>query len=494
MDNIQINFANSNTYSTSKRTSTRRSYISTSNRARQQDSIAFSQQKQKRKRNILLGTIGAAAIGVIAFVASKGKAAKIKNNKNLSADGMKYLENLARGLSTHTGKKISADKLQSVMTKEEFTTALKGMNEQNYVASAENIEKGIFKADLHSHSIFSDGAGTVENILDNVSKYADKLHSKTKEKFIYALTDHDEIDGVKKALEIIADKPEKFKNVRFVTGIEVSYAHPSKNKDIPSATSELLVHCIDPFSENVNKFCTNIKNKRTNMISNFLYDAKKIHPDVNFSLEEAQKVGFLKPTNLMNKQWQAFHYVETKRGVAQVAKEQGRNPEELYAEVMSKLPSDLPSDKKHLHALQERMLIRGGFNEDNHLKYDICIGKYSPKMNNGEVVSALAENTFKEVIDTFSKEKDIFMSFAHPACTAENIKNTSGDYDVNALNGFLNKLVQKSKGLIQGAETYHQAYKDHYKAISSEVNSPLQNEGLLDLGGRDSHEPNWMDI
>ena len=72
---------------------------------------------------------------------------------------------------------------------------LRAFNNTGYIPCI----KGIFKADLHSHSTFSNGEATVETILDQVVAYADKLNEKTGDKFLFALTDYDTAEGAKKA-------------------------------------------------------------------------------------------------------------------------------------------------------------------------------------------------------------------------------------------------------------------------------------------------------
>ena len=137
-----------------------------------------------------------------------------------------YLKKLASGLSKELNKPVSADSLSSIMTKEEILEELPKLSEQNYIATKENIENGMFQADLHSHSLHSDGKASVQTILNDAADYADKLNAKTGKKFIFALTDHDKIDGVKEALKIIAENPEKYKNVRFIPAAELSFIIP----------------------------------------------------------------------------------------------------------------------------------------------------------------------------------------------------------------------------------------------------------------------------
>ena len=63
------------------------------------------------------------------------------------------------------------------------------------------------KADLHLHSSFSDGSDSIENLYKNINKAEIK---------IFALTDHDTIDGCKKMSEIISP------DIKFIPSTELT--------------------------------------------------------------------------------------------------------------------------------------------------------------------------------------------------------------------------------------------------------------------------------
>jgi len=100
-----------------------------------------------------------------------------------------YINQLAKGLSKELGQNITSKHLKSIMTKEELLKELSKMNEQNFVASAENIKNGTFLADLHSHSHYSDGTIKIKDFLDQAVEYGNKLNKINGKKFIVALSD-----------------------------------------------------------------------------------------------------------------------------------------------------------------------------------------------------------------------------------------------------------------------------------------------------------------
>ena len=63
------------------------------------------------------------------------------------------------------------------------------------------------KVDLHLHSKYSDGSDSVEELLDIIVKNDIK---------IFALTDHDTVEGCKKISTLIPD------NIKFICGVELT--------------------------------------------------------------------------------------------------------------------------------------------------------------------------------------------------------------------------------------------------------------------------------
>ena len=129
--------------------------------------------------------------------------------------------------------------------------------------------------------------------MNQAAEYGNELFSKTNEKFIFALTDHDGIEAVKEALKLIAANPDKYKNLRFVPGVELSFHHISEKgsadyERLKNATggSELLVHCINPFSGNLNDFINGLYKRRDNMINNMLNELSLVIKGTKFLREE----------------------------------------------------------------------------------------------------------------------------------------------------------------------------------------------------------------
>lgn len=382
-----------------------------------------------------------------------------------------FAKSLAKSMTEVTGNKIHSKNLTCVMNGDELLKIIPKLEKKNYEFTPENFKNGIFTADLHSHSNYSDGKGYVKNLLEDAAEYADSLYKKTKQKFIFALTDHDTADGVKEALEIISSNPERYKNLRFVPGIELSFAHSASKSKNPCETSEILVYGINPFSENVSKFLNTIKEKRNSMINGFIDEASKKCPLTKFSFDEFSKYyEYERYGNLMNIHWRVYHYAQTKHAVTKLAGRVHQEPDHLYAAIMK------DSKGASVGILHNAGKLPKDIAESND--FEGILKKYAPHFEHQKLIAS-SENTFEEIIDAFRNEKNIFMAFAHPCCYAEHVKNPAEG---------LKYFVEHSAGLIKASESYHQAYKSHIKSSDIQnLQTNTESFGLLNLGGRDNH-------
>ncbi len=388
-------------------------------------------------------------------------------------DASEYTKVLAKSMTAATGKKVKPSKLASVMSGDELFKQLPSLKKENYTYTQENAAAGIFRADLHSHSNHSDGDGSVKTILEDAAEYANKLYSKTKQKFIFSLTDHDTVEGVKEALQIISSNPKKYKNLQFVPGIEVSFAHSSPNSTNACEMSEVLVYGINPYSEKVSTFLNNIKTKRENMVKNFIIEAGKRCPLSNLNFEEFSKhYEFEKYGNLMNIHWRAYHYVQTKHAAAIQAGAIGRDAGQFYEEIVKGMPFPTIKTLKESGKLNQSAI-------DEAPEFRDIIVQITPHFEDGKLI-AQSENTFEEVIDAFKDEPEVFMSYAHPFYFTEYTGN---------IEPTLKYFTEKSKGLIKASESYHQSYKERVTPeIIEEIKNQTEKLNLLNTGGRDNHK------
>lgn len=419
------------------------------------------------------GALFIAGLGVKALVSRKTSAVASSMHEEVST----YSKGLAESLGKYLDKKVEARNLKSVISGEELLNELKNLKKENFVATKENIEKGIFTADLHSHTVYSDGKGKVEDILNQVAEYADALYQKNGKKFIFALTDHDAIGGVKEALKLISENPEKYKNVKFVTGSEMSFLIKADKNGRPFETSEMLVYGFNPFEKNVNEYFDNLYARRKNMVKNYIEDLNKMFEYADFSVEEFNNT--YGKNYVMNNTWKVHHYGQTKNAISGLAISQGKDKNVMYKEIMSQTEQF----KKTLHDLRTAGLVPKDYGDDTRIT-DMCLKKYNPNWKDGKIDYATEANIV-DIVSVFGKEKGTFGAFAHPYYITERNSNAEE---------LINDILFKTDGFIKATESHHQAYKPRVDMKrTEELNKFISSKyGILELGGRDNHNPNWL--
>lgn len=438
--------------------------------------------------------IGCAAVALLAFRQNKAgeiaatkirktvtKSAKSKTKKETSPSQTPkaFAKELAESLAAYTGKKVAPENLSCVLNKDEFLQVLKSLKKENYIASKENIQNGVFQADLHSHSVHSDGVGEVKEILNQVAQYADRLNQKNGKKFIFALTDHDTISGVKESLVYISENPQKFKNVNFVTGSEISYTMKADKTNNPCECSEMLVYGFNPFSKKVNSFFNTMRKRRYDTITNYINDLSKTFPDVNFSEKEYFDVFLNKPNYkpTMNFYWDVYNYGKIKKATSDIAKKNYQNENKYFNLLVSS-----NRDARTLYQLLKKTQIE--YDVSRTKPVDVINNKYRPFVDSRGEINTCCENKVEDIVSTFGEDKNAFAAFAHPFYFTERI------YDVKT---FVKNTKEKMGELLLGSESYHQAYAPHLRGVD-EINQICEREGLIPLGGRDNHERNWLDF
>ncbi|OQX70968.1 MAG: hypothetical protein B6D62_03075 [Candidatus Cloacimonas sp. 4484_275] len=120
------------------------------------------------------------------------------------------------------------------------------------------------KIDLHIHTGCSDGIFSVEEVLDLAEKYEyDEI----------AITDHDTIEGYKKALEIMKIKEYRFK---LIPGVEISCSQ--KNQDV-----HMLAYYFDTQNQKLLNLLNSIQNGRFVRAQQILSKLERMGIKINFA-------------------------------------------------------------------------------------------------------------------------------------------------------------------------------------------------------------------
>lgn len=144
------------------------------------------------------------------------------------------------------------ENMRAIAGEKEFIQFVKenNNNSQIYTPSEENIQKGIYRANLHTHTLQSDGRVSVKHRLDSAQEHAEK-HFKDGYMYI-GITDHNTVLGAKDAVDVVQKNPDKYKNIKIVLGMETYTSFNSKYSKSP-VDIHVLNWCINPFDQFLNR-------------------------------------------------------------------------------------------------------------------------------------------------------------------------------------------------------------------------------------------------
>lgn len=171
-----------------------------------------------------------------------------------------YRSELAKAVGT------TAYRLKSILAPDELKEMLLKAKSENFSTgnNFENVLNGKFRINLHVH-LNSDGTMSARELLDQSARYADyrKTVLHKEDPVVIGITDHDMLEGAKEAVRIIANNPEKYKNIRVMLGIEF-------NTHDASRQFEAIGYCINPFDKGLNGFLESRRQINREYLESFL--------------------------------------------------------------------------------------------------------------------------------------------------------------------------------------------------------------------------------
>ena len=119
-----------------------------------------------------------------------------------------------------------------------------------YTPNKQNIQKGDFQANLHMHTLNSDGLMSVEQLLDFSQFYAQKLPDN---KYMYvAITDHNTILGAKDVIRVLQQKSKQYDRVKVIAGMEIFSAYNNPKISDTPVEIHILLWGINPYNKYLN--------------------------------------------------------------------------------------------------------------------------------------------------------------------------------------------------------------------------------------------------
>lgn len=180
--------------------------------------------------------------------------------------------------------------ISSILGPEEIKSMLGQFNDNEEFYSAgennANVKSGTIRANLHIHTQASDGFFTVQKLLDDAA--AQSEHPKYKKApFVIAITDHDTVRGTREAIKIIAQNPEKYKNIRVILGIEFTTYHKILYDALMKPTNiDVLAYGINPYEQRLVDFIHTTKKHKRKIASRMIEKANELYTGVFGTDEE----------------------------------------------------------------------------------------------------------------------------------------------------------------------------------------------------------------
>lgn len=425
-------------------------------------------------------------------------------------------------------------KLRSIIGLDEIKSVMSNFNEnENFYSVGENdlnIKNKTIRANLHIHTLASDGLFTTQKLLDGAVSYANEVAKNPefkKEPFIIAITDHDTTESTKEAIEIISKDPLKYRNLRVILGVEMTTYNNIATHIVKKPTNtHVLIYGIDPNEKSFDKFIESTKKCKNKISSQIIKDANKIYQktfktkDELYSLEEAKK--FFTPLkkdilgiyNYMSK------YLETKVALKEIIlkdptltkqmKEKGLflNSDNLMSEIKElyytidrnnkprnavEFISTYLSQKLEISPEEIANLVKKGFKSQELNIFNSTLKKGLEKYKRTLSPKNDYMPTLESLYNATKNQRRIMVGLAHPLETIESIK------DSGQICEFLKELYKEFKAICKEkacfSEVYYQSYNQGLRKINTNevknlLNTLSLNLNLFKTGSADSHRTN----
>ena len=355
---------------------------------------------------------------------------------------------------------IPACNFASIMSPEEFKELLPDLKPKNFKRSPENIENAVYCADLDYQSNYSSGKLNVYEILDKVAEQADAYAEQQRKNgvpeeeikpFYFALSDRDSIEGIQQAVRIIGSEPEKFRNLKFIPALKLTYAHPADTSALGYENSDMLVYGINPYSKNLVDYLDNIISKRQEMVLNFIHDIYELYPSLEYTIKEfnqQNKMKYLKSFAVSNLYWRLREYTEGKGDA--IIKGVRVDPKDIW-ETTNSIFKNMGMVQTGSRRASLSDPYASSIRKDMEFNKSIkgIFNKYSTHYNQEEnkIVSA-GENSYEDMIECLSKEQQKpVLALSAPIYLAHYFEEPNSKTFANVVK-FIERLKASSNGML----------------------------------------------
>ena len=414
---------------------------------------------------------------------------KIKYEPISTREPTVFQTDISNGIKNTFCRDIPAQNFENIMSPNEFKELLPNLKEENFIFNESYNENTLYFIDLDYQTLFSNGNSQIDVLLEKVEEHAKKYYEKTGKKFIFAITDKDNLHGVQHAVREIGQNPEKYQHFKLLPAVKYSYTHEAPTSNIGYENSELLVYGINPFSPNLTKFTDNIIEKRKGMMLNFIKEIDKLYPEFGFNIlefVEQNRLLYSKDYTVSNLYWRIREYAEGKGGnTIKGSKTDIDNAYKEVANILSCLGNSLFGQREMYGDTCSNIQIK-----DDELNQSIreIFKKYSTHEGEKGKLTSAAENTFEEIIECLSKEKDKpTIAFASPYYLSHYFEERNHDEKYENVVDYMKKTIKNSNGMITAFESVSPVYQNDIYVSKERIdrfNDTIRNNfDLYEIGG-----------
>ena len=374
-----------------------------------------------------------------------------------------------------------------------------------------NVNNGDMRANMHMHTVASDGSLTVKELLDKAAVYAndvanDKL--KKAEPFVVGITDHDTTESAQEAIKIIERNPYKYRNLRVVLGAEMTTFNNISTDLVGEKPTNVhvLVYGIDPNEKTFKSFIDGTKEKKLGIQKMMVDSANETYKNIfgkdNFySVQEAKH-----QYNAVNKNILGIHnamtsYFDTKFAVEEVILKDKKITKELKkhnvptesGDFMLMLKEFRTSIDGNNRVLSPEKSLPEFISVYTDIKEESVKDLLEKKLNQGKLADyhqALKNNleeykigiepkhnympTFETLYNGLKGQKKVLIGIAHPIDTLKNVKNEEKRCD------FLESLFSNFKKGCKEKAKFFEAYYQSYKPLRKEFKEKPETIKFMD--------------
>lgn len=457
---------------------------------------------------------------------------KLKSEVKLYPKDIEYRKNL---LASSGKNPADYHKIRSIIGVEEIKTVMAEFNDdENFYSTGddyENLADNKYRANLHMHTVASDGYLTTGELLDKAVVYANESAKKfpnRKEPFIVAITDHDTTESAKEAIDIIFNDPLKYKNLRVVLGIEMTTYNNIAPHIVDSPTNtHILVYGINPYEYEFSNFVDSTKNKKHAVQEKMISSANELYKNFYnteedlFDLGEAQELYGPLRKDIIGIYGYMDAYVQTKAAIKKVILESPElveilkenilptDVEGLMREVikqeysrthgnqarnMHKILPELLAEKTGEDIEKINQLLEEGLKREDSYRF----GSFLAKTMNEYKVTFKPKYDYlpgmKNLQNALENQDGVLVGIAHPLDTVEKIKENAEKYE------FLTDLYTQFKNTFEKKAVFSEAYYQSYSGETLDLKNSEHMQQFIDqisddldlhkTGSYDTHRKN----